>query len=211
VARPLLVLAVALALVAPAAAIVYPVRPSDGPLLARPATPEERLAESVATRLTGHPAVARCSAIHLKTGELGMTPFLNDTPAGYFLISPEMCKVLVAFHAGPAAYDPNACRDTACLQRAGQAALALQTVAHESYHLLGYRNEATTECYGLQSLWYSAVRLGATPAVGEALASLYAMSMYAGRRTSKHPEYWSAECRDGGKLDLRPKSHAWPS
>ena len=46
---------------------------------------------------------------------------------------------------------------------------------------------------------------------GEALAALYAKQMYPSRRHSAHPEYWSAQCRDGGKLDLRPASHAWPS
>jgi hypothetical protein len=211
VPRPLVVLVLALTLVAPAAAIVYPARSSDGPLLARAATAEERVAQSVAERLTRRPAVARCTARNLAAGELGITPFVNEKPAGYFLISPETCKVLVAFRAAPSAFDPDACRDAPCVRAAGRAALALQTVTHESYHLLGYRNEATTECYGLQSLWYSAVRLGASTRQAEALAALYATAMYPNRRTGSHPEYWSAECRDGGKLDLRPGSHAWPS
>ena len=42
--RLLLALAVGLALAAPAAAVVYPVRPYDAPLLARAATPYEQIA-----------------------------------------------------------------------------------------------------------------------------------------------------------------------
>ena len=207
----LLVLAVSLVLAAPAAAVVYPVRPYDAPLLARVATPYEQIAESVAQRLTRKSAVVRCSAVHLKPGELGVTPFVNDKPAGYFLMAPETCGLLAAFRANPNAYDPKACTDTTCLNKVAQVAMALETISHESYHLLGYRDEATAECYGLQSLWYSAVKLGASTQLGETLASLYANQMYPTRRTSSHPEYWSAECRDGGKLDLRPASHAWPS
>jgi hypothetical protein len=209
--RILLVLASTLALAAPAASVVYPARPWDGPLLARAATPNERIAELVAERLTRRPAVVRCAAGHLKAGELGITPFVNDKPSGYFIMSPQTCDLLASFRSNPAAYDPAACSDTACLQKVGTIANALETISHESYHLLGYRNEATAECYGLQSLWYSAVRLGASAHLGETLASLYANQMYPSRRTSAHPEYWSAECRDGGKLDLRPALHAWPS
>ena len=209
--RTLLVLAAVLALAAPAAAVVYPARQWDGPLLARAATPNEKIAESVAERLTRLPVVVRCASSHLKPGELGVTPFVNDKPAGYFLMAPQTCQTLAAFRANPNAFDPQACTDTACIKNAAQAAMALQTVAHESYHVLGYRDEATAECYGMQSLWYSAVRLGASARLGEALAVLYGNQMYPSRRTSAHPEYWSAECRDGGKLDLRPQSHAWPS
>jgi hypothetical protein len=88
--------------------------------------------------------------------------------------------------------------------------MALAVVAHESYHVLGYSNEAQVECYGMQSIWYVANKLGATVAESQALGTLYATRMYPGRRTST-PTYWSAECRDGGKYDLRPASHSWPS
>ena len=53
--------------------------------------------------------------------------------------------------------------------------------------------------------------LGASVALSQRLAQFYWTELYPLRRTSSHPEYWSAECRDGGKLDLRPASHGWPS
>jgi hypothetical protein len=209
--RFLLVVVAGLTLAAPAAAVVYPARPWDAPLLARAATRDERIAEAVAQRLTRRTAVVRCANAHLKAGELGITPFVNNKPVGYFLMAPETCALLAAFRSDPNAYDPRMCRDAECLEKVADVVQALETISHESYHLLGYRNEATAECYGLQSLWYSAVKLGAAPDVGETLAALYAKAMYPARRTSAHPEYWSSECRDGGKLDLRPRSHAWPS
>jgi hypothetical protein len=89
-------------------------------------------------------------------------------------------------------------------------ALALAVVAHESYHVLGYSNEAQVECYGMQSIWFVANKLGASIDESQALASLYTTRMYPSRRTQT-PTYWSAQCRDGGKLDLRPSLARWPS
>ena len=88
--------------------------------------------------------------------------------------------------------------------------MALATVAHESYHLLGYRDEGRVECYGMQSIWFVANRLGASIAESQAIGSLYATQMYPQRRT-KTPAYWSPECRDGGKYDLRHSLARWPS
>ena len=47
---------------------------------------------------------------------------------------------------------------------------SIQTIAHESYHVLGFYLEATAECYGMQSLWYAAHRLGASVEFSQALA-----------------------------------------
>jgi hypothetical protein len=207
-------LVTALAASATALATVRPVRPADGPLLARGATYEEKVAEAVARRLTRRRSNIRCGPLGLGSGAegvLGITLFTNPLrPAGYALLLPEICNELIAFRTNPEAYDPDACEDSDCLERAADAAMAIQTVTHESYHLLGYRNEAQVECYGLQSIWYAATKLGASVVTGQALARFYAERVYPGRRTST-PEYWTAECRDGGKYDLRPKLHSWPS
>jgi len=209
--RLALVLLVLLAVGAPTAGAITPARPADAALLGRGATPNEVLAQSVAARLTGKKPVVRCTTVPLGSGELGVTPFLNDHPVGYFLLSSEVCARLAAFRAKWIDYDPFACEDNACFQRAFEMVQAIQTIAHESYHVLGFKVEATAECYGMQSLWYAASRLGASVQVSQDLARWYWGKVYPLRRTGSHPEYWSAECRDGGKLDLRPGSHAWPS
>jgi hypothetical protein len=82
----------------------------------------------------------------------------------------------------------------------------VQSVAHESMHVAGIRDEAKAECYGMQRLRRAAVPLGLTPAEGSFLARLYWRDWY----PRSEGAYRSGECRDGGLLDLRPGSHIWP-
>jgi hypothetical protein len=201
----------AFALGASAAAAVYPARPGDRALLVRPATANERLAEAVALRLTGKRIEVRCTTASEAPGVLGLTPFVDGNPSGYFLLMPAACRELAVFRQNPRRFDPSRCTDSPCIERVAVVAQALQAVAHESYHALGYRAEATAECYGMQSLWYVARRLGASTREGESLADWYWRYRYPAWRASPHPQYWSPQCHDGGALDLRPRSHDWPS
>jgi hypothetical protein len=191
-----------------------PLRPADAALLKRSATVEEHIAESVAKRLTRLSPTVRCGSlgIDVPPGMLvtGITLLPAHGPADYFLLLPQMCNYLSWFRQDPARYDPDACVDAACAQLAANAALALATVSHESYHVLGYRLEKQVECYGMQSIWYVATSLGATVAEGQRIAAYYWRTTYAERRQAT-PTYWSADCRDGGKYDLRPATHGWPS
>jgi hypothetical protein len=82
----------------------------------------------------------------------------------------------------------------------------MNTLAHESYHLAGVRNEAQTECYALQAIDFVARRLGAPPDQARALATL-AFDQLPGRMP---PEYSSPDCRNGGRLDLLPNNPVWP-
>ena len=140
-----------------------------------------------------------------------MTPFVNGRPVGYFLLELRGLRRARGVPENHSSYDPAACTTNACLDRVAETVQAIQTISHESYHVLGWQSEAAAECYGMQSLWYTANRLGASVALSQELASWYWVHLYPLRRTSSHPEYWSAECRDGGKLDLRPATHGWPS
>ena len=187
-----------------------PVTAQDKKLLARPATYEEQIAEQVTRRLTGHSASVRCGALwNAPSYVLGITPLLNGRSFDYFLMRPAECTYLAWFHSAPLRWDPRTCNADDCA-RVPSIAMALAVVAHESYHVLGYSNEAQVECYGMQSIWFVANKLGAPVAEAQALASLYATRMYPTRRTQT-PQYWSAECRDGGKLDLRRTLARWPS
>jgi hypothetical protein len=211
--RALLAAALAGAALASAAhATVRPVRPADAKLLNRTATYEEQVAQQVAARLTHLQPAVRCGALGIPSGYgiLGITLFDAKGPADYFLMLPQMCDALAQFRASPTSFDPRACADDSCVSNAASAAMALATVSHESYHLLGYRNESQVECYGMQSIWFVASKLGAPLPVAQAIASFYATQMYPLRRT-RTPAYWSADCRDGGKYDLRRTLARWPS
>ncbi len=197
-------------LAASASAMARPVTPQDRALLARPATYEEQIAQQVARRLTGHNASVRCGSLGISDPRvLGVTPLQNGRSFDYFLMRPAECTYLAWFRQSPARWDPRTCVESDCA-RVGSITMALAVVAHESYHLLGYSNEAQVECYGMQSIWFVANKLGASLAESQALGLLYATWMYPRRRTET-PEYWSPECRDGGKLDLRKSLARWPS
>ena len=206
--------AVASVAAASAHAQARPLRPGDAALLRRAPTPEELVAQAVAKRLTRLSPTVRCGAlgIDVPPGMLvtGITLLPPHGPADYFLLLPEECNYLAWFRQSPRRYDPASCTDDACMQLASKAALALATVSHESYHVLGYRLEKQVECYGMQSIWFVATSLGASVAEGQRIASFYWQTTYANRQQTT-PAYWSAECRDGGRYDLRPASHSWPS
>jgi len=198
-----------------ASATIRPVRQADEALLNRPPTKEEQVAQQVATRLTQRKVAIRCGPLGVPgagwpDGISGITLFVGSRPAGYAILLPQVCAQLYAFRLDPQAWDPSACTTPENCVKVAEAAFALATVTHESYHLLGYQTEAQVECYGMQSIWYAATKLGASVAEGQALARFYATQIYPHRRVDT-PTYWSAQCRDGGKYDLRPHSHAWPS
>lgn len=187
-----------------------PVTAADRALLARPATYEETIAQQVARRLTHIDASVRCGNLHgAPSYVLGITPEQAGRAFGYFLMRPAECTYLAWFHDDPARWDPDSCVESDCSYVVG-ILNALETVSHESYHLLGYANEAQVECYGMQSLWFVASKLGARAAEAETLAQYYATRLYPNRRVQS-PAYWSAQCRDGGKYDLRPALTGWPS
>jgi hypothetical protein len=210
--RLLLAAAVLAAVTASVAqATVRPLRPADAKLLNRRATYEEQIAEQVAARLTRLKPQVRCGPLGISNPWVtGITLFGSKGAADYFLMKPQLCNDLAAFRSSPASYDPAECADNTCLSRVAGAAMALATVSHESYHVLGYSNEAQVECYGMQSIWFVASKLGAPLPLAQSIASFYATQMYPRRRTES-PTYWSAQCRDGGKLDLRPTLRRWPS
>jgi hypothetical protein len=70
------------------------------------------------------------------------------------------------------------CADAACAHAADDVALAVDVLAHESWHLAGVIDEAQTECRAVQTLAWTAERLGATPEQGRALARRYLATGY---------------------------------
>jgi hypothetical protein len=88
----------------------------------------------------------------------------------------------------------------------GTIALGVETLAHESMHMRGFPKESTAECYAEQLVAATARKLGAPPGYATRLQALSWAVIY-----PSHPaRYLSPECRDGGKLDLNARSHAFP-
>ncbi len=86
-------------------------------------------------------------------------------------------------------------------------AIGVDTLAHESLHLAGVRNEAQTECYAMQWTPVTATKLGGTYSFGRLLAALLWRTYTA--RTP--PAYYDTyRCRNGGAWDLQPRSNLWP-
>jgi hypothetical protein len=86
-------------------------------------------------------------------------------------------------------------------------AIALDVLAHESWHLEGNQNEAVTACTAEQTVGFVATKLGSDDMQARGLARLVHLLVY----PHMPDDYRSAECRNGGALDLRPGSSAWPS
>ena len=96
--------------------------------------------------------------------------------------------------------------DRQCEREVVETARALSTLAHESFHLAGVRDEAAAECYAIQTADFVAEHLGATPAQGRVVSTWAARTS----ASTRPAEYHSQECRRGGALDLEPRTSAWP-
>jgi hypothetical protein len=109
-------------------------------------------------------------------------------------LSPEVCSQLDLLRYGKTRPRPTL-----------RLANAVDVLAHETFHTSGVSDEATTECYAIQSVAWVARQLGAPSRYAHVLAR---------REWADYGDepagYTSPECRDGGKLDLRPRTHSWP-
>jgi hypothetical protein len=90
---------------------------------------------------------------------------------------------------------------------AGQLFLAnaVVTLSHEPQHSKGIAEEFVAECNAIQLANGTAIKLGASTAYAAALVRAY-WRHYA----EELPAYRSAECRQGGKLDLGRADSIWP-
>jgi hypothetical protein len=160
----------------------------------------------IASELARRPVTIRCEglsgALTGARGESGRTEFLGKKPVSVSYLQEGICQTLHAYtrslEAGPSCFLP-------CEQPL-EIAWSLNTLAHESYHLAGVRNEAQTECYALQAIDFVARRLGASVEQARALAA-FSFDQLPRRMP---PEYTSPECRDAGAYDLHPRSPVWP-
>ena len=158
---------------------------------------ESRLGK-VASEIAGRKVSVDCPGLlgGLVSPNAGTVYFDEEgRPASFTDLDEETCSTLDRFaegNTGPA--DER------------EVARALHVLAHESSHLAGVRDEAAADCFGLQRTAVAAEDLGADPAEAERLARI----ALAERALTAPTDYRSAECRDGGALDLDPGSSVWP-
>jgi hypothetical protein len=167
---------------------------------------EDRLA-AVASRLAGRHVGVHCpgflSGLVDTHGEAGRVRFDGSGhPANHTDLSPETCKSLR--HLGRV--------DFTCFDRDDcgypefKAAWAAHTLAHEAFHLHGFQDEGVTECYALQNTAFVAEQLG----VATERAKQIQAWLYRDGYPNEPEDYRSSQCYDGGALDLRPQSPAFP-
>jgi hypothetical protein len=86
---------------------------------------------------------------------------------------------------------------------------AIAVLAHEAWHLRGVGDEATTECYALQSGVALGERLGLDE--GRARQLMRQQLTENALRGAQSIEYRvTSDCRDGGRLDLDPGGSGFP-
>jgi hypothetical protein len=89
----------------------------------------------------------------------------------------------------------------------GMTAASVGLLAHEGGHLREQDiSEAYTECYAVQKLRELAPILGTSTSYADLLARVYWEYVY----PTEPAEYRTGACRNGGPLDLNPRSDVWP-
>jgi hypothetical protein len=94
----------------------------------------------------------------------------------------------------------------ACGRNGRETVMAVDVLAHESWHLRGVIDEGETECRSLQTMAWTAQQLGATAEQGHAMAR----AQYNGGYLDMPARYQRSDCVDGGPLDLRPHDARFP-
>jgi hypothetical protein len=90
-----------------------------------------------------------------------------------------------------------------------QTGRAVAVLAHETWHLRGVRDEATTECYALQSGVDLGQRFGLSEATARQMMrqQLTENELHSGTSLAYR---LAPDCHDGGTLDLHPGSSEFP-
>lgn len=162
----------------------------------------ERRAEAVerfseeASRIAGKPVSIRCDEARDYVGSVQHADGVAVLGGDLAILTPEICHDLYRL-----AFDGEV--------RGARTGRALAVLAHESWHLRGEGDEGATECYALQSGVGLGVRLGLDE--GDARRLMRQQLTENQLRGLETLEYRvGPECRDGGELDLDPRSDDFP-
>jgi len=173
----------------------------------------ERRLVAIASQVAGREVKVHCPgplgrALGQSTLEGSVRFSAEGRPADDTKLSTTTCAELDALAEGRRA------EELACTERAGilcgrqgaDLAMAVDVITHESFHLKGIQDEASTECSSLQTMAATAQQLGATPAQAVALAR----GQYAEGFPRMPDHYRSPHCSEGGAFDLRPDDPHFP-
>jgi hypothetical protein len=223
--RSVAALLVMLCLATPALGAAGDPPPWDGD--AARVTPLEARSSRIARSLAGPDVSIECvspAAWRSLAAEYGfereltwaLTPLWSDADTGSSIpgsrstLSPRACRLEDAFVRAPSEQGARLCRHGGVLGECdewGAKLLAVHVLGHESMHLAGVVDEARAECLAVQLDAFVAAHLGATTRFARSLAREYWRYYY----PSQDRRYRSAECRDGGTLDLFPSRYGWPT
>ena len=156
---------------------------------------EERISDE-ASLIAGHRVDVRCDEQGDFVGAVQHADGVAEVGGRIAFLTPERC-----FHLYRLALQGET--------SFSQTARSVSVLAHEAWHLRGVRNEATAECYALQS----GVQLGRRLGLSEGTARRMMRQQLAENRLRRGAslEYLvTRDCADGGRLDLHPQSSAFP-
>ncbi len=183
----------------------------------------EHALATVASELAARDAHVRCQSFLAELFDVqsrdGEVPFPDRRRPDHMYLTRTTCRELERFRSASAHPeldclltidwpDWDFARDfnSPCAEKARRATQASTILAHESMHLRGFADEAQAQCYAIQEVAWTVVRLGGTRAEGAAAAE-FALAQQPGLPS----EYQSGACRSGGGLDLYPKTNAFPT
>ena len=149
-----------------------------------------------ASRIAGHGVTIRCDEGGDFVGAVQHSDGVAEVGGRVAYLTPERCYELYRL----------AVKDETLGSRTGR---ALAVLAHEAWHLRGVRAEGKTECYALQSGVALGRRLGLSEGTARRLMRQQ-LAENALRRGAAVEYLVPAECRDGGELDLHPRSSQFP-
>jgi len=151
-----------------------------------------------AVRIAGRNVRVYCDDSYAFTGVGSDAAGVAFISRGISYLEPTICRSLyrIAFEGklGP--------RD--------EAAFAITVLAHEATHLRGIRNEAETECYALQEGVALGRRLGLDRETARTLMEAQRSRDLSDASVARVDYRLPEECRNGGKLDLRPNDPQFP-
>ncbi len=142
------------------------------------------------------------------SNEAGYVQFdASGVPKDFMVLKRPICRALQRFPREwrtPAFGCVEAQSD--CPQNVFEDVLAVHTLAHETWHLHGYIQEARTECNALQTTAQAAILLGADAPTAQAVAAYVWKKVY----PNEPDDYRLTDCVNGGPYDLRPADPVWP-